>query len=227
LEEPTVVTLTRHDDEVFVLTLGSGENRFNPQFLQRMHTALDEVQHSPDTALVTVGHGKQYSSGLDLDWLSDPANGERTQGFLADVHDLLARILVFPAFTVAALNGHTFAAGAMLAAAHDWRVMRADRGYWCLPEVDLGLPFSPGMTALLRAKLPAAALHRAAVTGARYAAPEAVAAGIIDATAAEDEVLPAAVAQARPHAHKGRGIVAAIKQGLYGDVERALRHPAG
>ena len=37
------------------------------------------------------------------------------------------------------------ALGSMLAMAHDWRVMRADRGSFCFPEVDIRLAFTPGM----------------------------------------------------------------------------------
>ena len=42
----------------------------------------------------------------------------------------------------------------MPAICHDVRIMRADRGYWCLPEVDLGMPFTPGMNALIPAMEP-------------------------------------------------------------------------
>ena len=63
------------------------------------------------------------------------------------VHELLARLLEIGVPTVAAIQGHAFAAGAMLALAHDERVMRADRGWSCLPEVDINIPFTPGMSA--------------------------------------------------------------------------------
>lgn len=38
----------------------------------------------------------------------------------------------------------------MFAFAHDFRIMRSDRGYLCLPEIDLGMPLTPGMTAVIQ-----------------------------------------------------------------------------
>ena len=114
----------------------------------------------------------------------------------------------FPAITVAAINGHAFAGGAMLASAHDFRVMREDRGYWCLPEVDLGLPLTPSMAAVITAKLPRETAHEAMMTGQRYDAVEAQMAGIVNLTAAEDDVLADAVDLATDFAEKNRGVVA-------------------
>lgn len=101
--------------------------------------------------LVTMGTGKFYSNGLDLDWLA--AHGDQMQFYVGRVQALFARMLTLPMPTAAALNGHAFGAGAMLAIAHDYRVMRADRGYFCFPEVDIHIPFTPGMAALIQAKL--------------------------------------------------------------------------
>jgi enoyl-CoA hydratase/carnithine racemase len=104
-----------------------------------LHAALDTVDAvEGPAALVTTGEGKFFSNGLDLDWLM--GGGEGTEGFIDEVHRLLGRVLGFGAATVAAVNGHAFAGGGMLAVAHDYVVMREDRGFWCLPEVDLGLP---------------------------------------------------------------------------------------
>jgi enoyl-CoA hydratase/carnithine racemase len=114
----------------------------------------------------------------------------------------------------------------MLALACDARVMREDRGYLCLPEVDLGLAFTPGMTALLKARLSPATAHEAMVAARRYSAPEALAAGIVEAIAPADQVLAAAVDRAAALAGRPRATVAAIKRGLYADAIATLEGPA-
>ena len=81
----------------------------------------------------------------------------------------------------------------MIAMAHDARVMRADRGYWCLPEADMGVPLAPGMTQLIAAKLPIATAHAAVVTARRWGGEEAVTAGIVDEAVAEGRVLARAI----------------------------------
>jgi enoyl-CoA hydratase/carnithine racemase len=215
-----MASLTR-DGDVFVLDLGDTENRFNADSVTELNALLDEVQNADGPrALVTTATGKYWSNGLDLDWaMADP---ERFGPLVASVHALLARMLAMPVITVAAITGHCFAAGAMLSVAHDARVMREDRGYWCLPEVDLGLPFTPGMNALLVARLPRLAAHESMTTGRRYTGPEARAAGVVDAVAAVDQVLAAAVERAAPLAGKASPALAEIKTRMYGDALAAL-----
>jgi hypothetical protein len=52
--------------------------------------------------------------------------------------------------------------------AHDFRVMRADGGYWCLPEADIDLPFTPGMSALIQGRLTPRTAHEAMLTARRF-----------------------------------------------------------
>ncbi len=199
---------------VQVVRLVDGENRFNRTSIDAWHATLDQLEASEGPlAVVTTGTGKFFSNGLDLDWLGTP--GTDATGFIDDVHRLLGRILGFGAMTVAAVNGHAFAGGAMLASAHDHLVMRADRGYWCLPEVDLGLPLTEAMYATVAAHLPPPTLRTAALTGRRYTGVEAVEAGIADQVADEDEVLDQAVALAAALADKDRRVIAAHKRLLY------------
>ena len=114
---------------------------------------LDTIDRSERASLVTTGSGRFYSNGLDVAGLSGVA-AARSARFLADFHRTLCRLLAFRRPTVAAINGHAFAAGAMLAVAHDFAVMRSDRGFFCLPEVDMatGQPLTPAMYALLQAR---------------------------------------------------------------------------
>ncbi len=209
------------DGSVFVLRLRDGENRFSPDMLAEVSDALDRVAATDGPcALVTTGEGKFYSNGMDLDWLATVP--EQAAGYLRAIYRLLGRVLSFPAVTVAAVNGHAFGGGALLAIAHDFAVMRADRGYWCMPEADLGLPLTPEYVSLLTARLPGATIHEALLTGRRYGGPDALAAGIVQQAAAQDEVLPAAVEIAARLAAKHRGTLAEHKRLLYGDAIAAL-----
>ena len=89
--------------------------------------------------------------------------------------------------------------------------MRADRGYWCLPEVDLGLPLTPEMYAALAAHVEPRTLARAALTGERFTALDAVAAGIATEALPEEEVLPRAIEIAEGLAAKNRSVIGAHK----------------
>jgi enoyl-CoA hydratase/carnithine racemase len=155
------------------------------------------------------------------------AQGEAAIPFVGRVHELLARVLEIGVPTVAAIQGHAFAAGAMLALAHDQRTMRAERGYFCLPEVDIGIPFTPGMSTLIAARLPVRAAHEAMTTGRRYGGEDATAAGIVDQAVAAGEVLPRAIARASALAGKDPATLRTIKQRLYESALTALRGPQG
>lgn len=215
-------TLEYHDT-IAVLTLGPDENRFAPDWLDSVEAHLDAAERDA-RALVTVGAGKFYSNGLDLAWLM--ANGDRFGWYVARVQALFARVLTFPLPTLAAVNGHAFGAGAMLAIAHDQRVMRADRGYYCFPEVDIDIPFTPGMAALIQAKVSPRTAVAAMTTGHRFGGGEALAAGLVDATATEAELRDTALDRLAPLLGKKPATLGAIKSTMYSAVTAALSDPA-
>jgi len=213
----------RVHDQVFVLRMHHEENRFNRASLDALNAALDAIEQSDGpTALVTCGEGKFFSNGLDLAWMSEAGAAAATET-VQRVHELLVRVLTFPVITVAALNGHAFAAGAMFALAHDFRVMRRDRGFFCLPEVDIQIPFTSTMHSLILARLSKQTAHEACVTGKRYGGEEALARGIVDHIEAEQEVLPRAIALAKSYAGKDRRTLAAIKRTAYAQVLASLQ----
>jgi enoyl-CoA hydratase/carnithine racemase len=124
-------------------------------------------------------------------------------------------MLTLPIPTAAAVVGHAFGAGAMLALAHDFRVMRADRGYFCFPEVDINIPFTPGMAALIQAKLAPQTAVASMTTGRRFGGDEAASIGIVEGVAAEGAVTDAAVDLLRPLGGKNQGTLGAIKQTMF------------
>jgi enoyl-CoA hydratase/carnithine racemase len=200
---------------VFVLRMQNGENRYNPDSIDELNGALDKVEAAADpAALVTIGESKFYSNGLDLEWMSQ-AGAKGAFDNIGRVHALLGRMLGFPCITIAAINGHAFAAGAMFALAHDFRVMRNDRGFFCLPEVDIGMTFTDSMESVIKSRLSKATAHEAMTTGRRYTSSEALAASIVQASVAEADVLPTALALAEKHAKKDRKTLAGIKRSLY------------
>ncbi|WP_072687241.1 enoyl-CoA hydratase/isomerase family protein [Rhodococcus marinonascens] len=214
------------DGDVFILYLGiegetDNENRFNPDWIDAANATLDEVEaHEGPAALVTTATGKFFTNGLDTNWIF--SNADKLPGYLDRVNALYGRLLTFPMATVAAVQGHSFGAGAMLATAHDFRVMRADRGFYCLPEVTLNMPFTVGMSALVNGRLPKQTAIEAMTTGRRFGGSDALAAGIVDEIADGDGVLPAAVARASALTATRGDNLAGIKRGIHHQALAAL-----
>lgn len=207
-------------DGVQVVTMDAGENRFNQAFVAQLDEVLVQASEAGGP-LVLTGTGKFFSNGLDLDWLRDAPPDDAAATFQV-LYRAMARILAFPGATVAALNGHAFGAGAILAATADYRVMREDRGYFCLPEVDLGMTMSDEFDAVLRTAFPLPLYREAFTTGRRYGGPAALQLGLVHAVAPEDGLVAAAVDQVRDLVDKPGDSVAAVKRQLHAEALAVL-----
>lgn len=209
----------RKVDGVTVMQWNYGENRFNGDFMVELADTVDGLA-AEGGPLVLTGSDRYFSTGLDLEWLSNA--GDALNDAFHTFHRLLARIVSYPGATVAAINGHAFGAGAIIASACDYRIQRVDRGYFCLPEIDLGFAMSDPFDALLRAKLPAQGLLEALITGRRYSAEESLAAGFVQAVASEADLLGDAVAQVSGLVDKDAATTEKIKLVLYRDLLAVL-----
>ncbi|MEE4360278.1 MAG: enoyl-CoA hydratase/isomerase family protein [Pseudomonadales bacterium] len=211
------------DGELFVMTMNDGENRWNTSFVRAMAAALDEVEASTGpAALVTLSASEKFfSNGLDLDWLG--AEGEHRGGdrsvFGGEFMALMGRIITLPIPTVAAVNGHAFGAGFMVALCHDSRVMRADRGFLCANEMQLGMRIPTPELALFRHKLPQHVFYESVQLARRWAGPDALQAGIVQQTASLEDLRQVAFERARQLAPLGahRALFAEQKQRLFGE----------
>ncbi len=165
------------DGHIAILRMNNGENRFNFPFFKSFREILDEIENKTRSTVmvVTSSHEKIWSNGIDLDWLQPAMQKEGPDllsKFRVEMYSFMKRLLTFPMITIAAINGHAFAGGAFLAFCHDFRFMRSDRGWICLPEIDLGMPLGPVFTALTRRAMPLYMLEEMQYTGIRLTADE-------------------------------------------------------
>jgi len=145
--------------------------------------------------------------------------------FLRGFQKVLSRMLCFPMVTVAALNGHTYAGGCLFALAHDIRVANNEKGFMCMNEIDLGMPFTPGLMAVLREKIGDASTRFEIITvGKRFSLPEAHKIRLVDILCPPSQLQATAVKTAQSHAGKStnRQVMGAIKGELYHDASHTL-----
>ena len=214
------------EGSVGIMTMDyKSDNRFNPDFVRAMMAELDKAEKDPEIGalVITGGDPKFFSNGLDLDWLmANEGDMDTVLGYLGLVNSMLKRWTLYPKPTVAALNGHTFAAGLFMAAHMDFRLMREDRGWICLPEVDINIPLLPGMIAICQATMRPDGFRKLYYTGTRMTGPEAVEIGFVESIHSLDDLLPASVEFASMLAQKKTATYAKMKQCVRQEIARIL-----
>jgi len=148
--------------------------------------------------------------------------GEAGLVTLRELGLLCVDLLKFPMPVVAAMNGHAFAGGAVMGLACDWRVMRKDRGYFCLNEVDVPLPLPMPVYKVIRDKCDQAHWPDMVMRGKRFNAEEALAKGIVDDIADESELIDRAIELAEQIGAKDRWTFGKIKEEMYRESIQAL-----
>lgn len=208
------VTTTR-EGHVAVLTMNCGENRFNFPFFDAMNESLDAMADNPEIKVLVVASSdkKIWCNGIDLDWLM-PAVEKEGQAlankFYTEMYTFLKRVLTYPMITIAAITGHAFAGGAFLSFVHDFRFMRSDRGWLCLPEIDLGMRLGKGLTAIARKVLPPDLCEEMILTGRRLTAPECEAYRVVKKACHIDRLMDETMAYAKT-LEKDRAVIQDMK----------------
>jgi enoyl-CoA hydratase/carnithine racemase len=214
------------DENVAVLTMNSGENRFNPTFLDEFMNTLDEIEHTTeaDALVVTSAHEKIFCNGIDLDWLIpfvQAGDMHVVTGFRYKVNALLRRLLLYPMPTIAAISGHAFAGGAIMCCCFDFRFMRSDRGFFCFPEVDLGIPFWPGMVAMVKKAIPRYKLEEMYYLGTRVTGTQCEEHHIVVKACPMDQLMDEVLAFAKG-LKKKRAFYYAQKERMNADIIRII-----
>ena len=206
---------TDGDDSGIIITLSihrqDSKNVINPTMISLLIEALDIIDSHPmlantnNKALIITGlsfndkyepqisASKFFSNGLDLQWMvsADNSKGDDPTSKLIESFNsqVLARILVLPYPTIAAINGHCIGAGLFLSLACDYRIMRSKRGYISWPEANLGMRLTKGFSELSKAKISNHhVLREGILTAKKYTSSKALTSGIIDAECDMEEL---------------------------------------
>jgi enoyl-CoA hydratase len=191
---------------------GPGKNSLSTALMQKV-TA--EVRAAAGEPLLVTGAGDTFCAGLNLKEVADLDAPGLTR-FLGLLEDLVTALFEYPGPTVAAVNGHAIAGGCVVALCCDVRVMTARPGARIgLNEVALGLRFPPRTLKMLQKRVNGPTLTRLILEASLVTAPEALAAGLVDALgeAAEAKARLETLAGFPPDAY------AAAKRALSGTVE--------
>jgi enoyl-CoA hydratase/carnithine racemase len=203
------------------ITMTAGKNLHNPDYIAALLSTFDEIEADADVKAVvlTADDEKNFSQGIDLEWIlgafGDPARHGEIKGFMRGLNAMFTRLLTTPVPVIAAINGHAFGDGAIMACACDFRFMRADKGFFCFPEVDVNIPFMPAMLACCQKAIPEAQLNMMYLTGQRCNAEQLAATGaLVKASADVPTMIDDAMAFAGTF-HKNRGVFGEIKRRKY------------
>lgn len=194
---------------------------------------LDEIEHETDAnaLVVKTADKKIWSNGIDLDWLLpaiEKEGPELMMRFHAEMYGFMRRVLTYPMPTIAAINGHAFAGGAFLSFAHDFRFMRSDRGWICLPEVDIDMTLGPVFSAIARRAVPLYKFEEMQYTGKRLTAQECEEHHIIMKACPPEDLMDEALAFARS-LNKNANLIGRMKvethQKILEVIDQAIASP--
>ncbi|MCP5040029.1 MAG: enoyl-CoA hydratase/isomerase family protein [bacterium] len=141
----TVLTTKDHPGAVRLLTLDHAPvNAFDLDLMMAVSDAIREAEATPEVrAVVITGSGSVFSAGLDFKAMMQvSAKGpEAAKHFARTMHQTFMDVWTCTCPTVAAVNGSSIAAGYLLGAACDFRIVAEGPGEHGLNEIRFGAGF--------------------------------------------------------------------------------------
>jgi len=172
---------------MFELTLsGPGKNALSSAM---MRFILAELERAAGAPLLLKGAGDALSAGLDLKEVASLDARGMTE-FLDLLESCVTALYLYPGPTVALVNGHAIAGGAVFTLACDARIATNKSGAKIgLNEVALGLRFPPRILAMVKRRIPPQYLEEVILGAALYDPAGAKRVGIVDEIADDAESL--------------------------------------
>ena len=212
-----MIDLSR-DGELAILRLANPPvNALGPEFMEAIIAGLDKAEASDARALIVTGDGIAFSAGADLFRVFDAPMEDLARG-IATMSRMFERLFRFPKPTVAAVNGHAIAGGAVLTCACDYRIAGEGPHRIGFSELAVGVPFPRWALEILRFAVGAQHVRDLALVARTFSLDEAVRTGMID------EVVPAGDLKERASATARR--LARVPAETYALTKAALLAPA-
>lgn len=210
--------LERERDVGILLIDTERNNAVNPDSIHEANELMDEAERDPTirALIVTSTHKSLFCPGLDLPTLMGKPRAEMAAFFEA-LQGLVRRKLAYPKPEVYALNGHTLAAGVLLALTGEYRVM-ANGFSFGLVEIDLGIAIPRSTVAMLEHVLGLRLAERMLVRGQRYTAEQALQLGLVDEVVERERLVERALEHARLLAAKPPEAYRRLRRYLRQDV---------
>lgn len=214
-------------DAVAIVSMCNTANRMNKSFAQHFNLCLDQVEADAQvkSMIITATDEKNFSQGVDVEWLGERLAAKQRQDvidFMYGMNDVFKRLLLFPVPVIAAINGHAFGNGAILSCACDFRFMRKDKGFFCLPEVDVSIPLLPGMIALVRKAVPEYMFNHMLLSGRRMIAADLEMSNVLIKACENQEALMKDAMTFAAGFDKKRGIFRELKKRSHKELIRIM-----
>lgn len=186
----------RLDDSIAVITMDDGKaNVISTQVVQTLEAHLDQALADSARALVIVGRPGKFSAGFELSEMT--AGVESMRALVVAGARWMLRLYGFGLPTVAACTGHALAAGALTLLSCDVRIGADVPSKIGLNEVAIGMALPKFAVELARDRLIREAFGPSTMGAQIYDPAGAAAVGYLDHVVPEDQLLDAAMAEAR------------------------------
>ncbi len=138
-------------DDILSIRMTRGKaNALNIAMVEELNDAVDRAAGDPAVRGIVLGSDCEgfFCGGYDVSEVFGYDRDSMTL-FSARFIDLYEGLYLLPKPVVAAISGHAYGGGAMLAAACDLRIMSRDGADFALNEINLGVMLPPGFIRIL------------------------------------------------------------------------------
>ncbi|MCI0485111.1 MAG: enoyl-CoA hydratase/isomerase family protein [Blastocatellia bacterium] len=207
---------SEREEQLLILTMSRGKaNAMNRDMVEELCTSVEQSAADENIRGVVLASGcpRFFSGGFDLDEVFQ-YDRAAMRDFFGRFIDLYQGLYSLPKPVVAAVSGHAFAGGALLALACDFRVMAEGQFGFAVNEVNLGVVLPPGLIRLILDRVGVGNARRMLLTGEALTPAQALQMGLAAELVEPESVAERARMMARAMAEKPPLAFAGFKRAI-------------